>query len=219
MGTITIVLADDHPIVRQGLRALLDREPDCSVMGEATDGHTALALVERLKPSVLIVDLKMPGLDGLEVTRRVSSQSPHTRVLVLSMYANAAYVTEALQHGAAGYVLKDTDTINLVRAVRTVAAGERYLSPSISDLVIEAYLQKTKGGSSDPYETLTPRERLILRLIAEGHPNAEIAAELAISPRTVETHRAHMMQKLGLKTRTELVRYGLRREIVPRGNF
>jgi DNA-binding NarL/FixJ family response regulator len=219
VGTITIVLADDHPIVRQGLRTLLGKEPDLSVVGEAADGKQALALAERLKPSVLMVDLQMPGLNGLEVTRQVSRLSPHTRVLILSMHANAAYVTEVLRDGATGYVLKDTDTSNLIQAVREVAAGRRYVSQPISDLVIETYLQKVKGGFLDPYETLTIRERQVLHLAAEGSTTAEIAKLLAIIPRTVETHRAHVMRKLGLKTQTDLVRYyGLRHELSPHGN-
>jgi DNA-binding NarL/FixJ family response regulator len=211
----TIVLADDHPIVRQGLRTLLEAERDFSVIGEAADGHEAVALAIRLRPVLVIADLKMPKLDGLEVCRRIRDGLPHTRVLILSMYANAAYVTEAFQRGATGYVLKETDTSNLVEAVREVQAGGRYVSPPISDLVLAAYLEKTRGGSVDPYDTLTAREREILRLVVEGRTNAEIAAQLAISPRTVETHRTHLMRKLRLRTPADLVRYGLRRGIVP----
>ncbi len=215
MGTITIVLADDHPIVRQGLRTVLEAEPDFSIVGEAADGHEAAAQALRLRPAVLILDLKMPKLDGLEVCRRVRDGSPHTRVLILSMHANAAYVTEAFRCGAAGYVLKDADTGNLIEAVRDVQAGGRYLSPQISDVVLETYLAKMRSGSVDPYDSLTAREREVLRLTVEGRTNSEIAASLAISPRTVETHRAHLMEKLGLRTPTDLARYGLRRGIVP----
>ncbi len=215
MSRINIVLVDDHPVVRKGLRALLEAEPDLSVVGEAASGQEAVDLVERLKPALLIVDLRMPGLDGLEVTRQVSRRSPHTRVLILSMHANEAYVTEGLRSGATGYVLKDTDSNNLLQAVREVAAGGRYLSPPLSDLIVEAYLQKSQDGSLDAYETLTARERQILLLAAEGCTNADIAARLSISPRTAETHRAHLMHKLGLKTQTELVRYCLRRGILP----
>ena len=214
MSTTTIVLADDHPIVRRGLRALLEAEPDLNVVGEAADGKQAVDLADRLKPALLIVDIRMPGLDGLEVTRQVVHRSPHTRVLVLSMHANEAYVTEALRHGAAGYVLKDTDIGNLVQAVREIAGGGKYLSPSISGLVIEAYLQKSKDGALDPYDTLTERERQILRLAAEGRSNPEIAAQLGISRRTAEAHRAHVMHKLGIKTQMDLIRYGLRRGIL-----
>ncbi len=211
----TIVLADDHPVVRQGLRTMLEAERDFAVIGEAADGQEAVALAIRLRPALVIVDLKMPKLDGLEVCRRIRDQLPYTRVLVLSMYANAAYATEAFRRGATGYVLKESGATTLVEAVREVQAGRRYVSPPISDMVLEAYLQKTKSGSIDPYDTLTAREREILRLAAEGRTNAEIAAQLTISLRTVETHRAHLKRKLGLRTSTDLVRYGLRWGIVP----
>jgi two-component system, NarL family, response regulator NreC len=212
--TVTIVLADDHPIVRQGLRTVLEAQCDFSVVGEAADGDEAVALAMRLRPALVIVDLKMPKLDGLEVCRRVTDSLLHTRVLILSMYANAAYVTEAFQRGAGGYVLKESDTSNLVEAVWEVQAGGRYLSPSISDVLLAAYLKKTHSGSVDPYDTLTAREREVLRLTVEGRANADIAAQLAISPRTVETHRTHLMRKLGLRTPMDLARYGLRRGIV-----
>lgn len=212
--TTTIMLADDQPIVRQGLRAVLETECDFSVVGEAADGHEAVTLALRLRPALVIVDLKMRQLDGLEVCRRVRDSLPHTRVLILTMYANAAYVTEAFRRGASGYVLKESDTSAIVEAVREVQAGGRYVSPPISDLVFAAYLRKTQTGSVDPYDTLTGREREILRLTVEGRANAEIAAQLAISPRTVESHRTHLMRKLGLRTSADLVRYGLRKGIV-----
>ncbi len=212
--TTTIVLADDYPIVRHGLRTVLEAEQDFSVIGEATDGLEAVALAMRLRPALMIVDLKMSKLDGLEVCRRVRDHLPHTRVLILSMHANAIYATEAFRRGASGYVLKESDTGTLVQAVREVQAGGRYLSPPISDLVLAAYLKKALNGSVDPYDTLTAREREVLRLTVEGRANTEIAAQLAISPRTVETHRTHLMRKLGLRTAADLVRYGLRRGIV-----
>jgi DNA-binding NarL/FixJ family response regulator len=211
----TIVLADDHHIVRQGLRALLEAEPDFSVVGEAADGLTAIDLVERLKPRVLVIDVVMPGLNGLEVTRRVSRSSPRTRVVILSMYANEAYVLEALNNGAAGYVLKCSDIAELVRAVREVAAGRRYLSPPFSERAVEDYVQKAKTAPLDAYETLTAREREVLHLAAAGQTRSEIGKRLFISPRTVEVHRANLMRKLGLRTQTDLVRYAVRRGIVP----
>jgi two-component system, NarL family, response regulator NreC len=210
----TIVLADDHPIVRQGLKALLSAEPDLSIVGEATRGDEALDLVLRLHPGVLVIDLKMPGLDALEVIRRVTHRSPFTRTLVLSMHASTAYVTEALKSGATGYVLKDLDIESLVHAVREVAAARRYLSPSISSLVVDAYVEHSQDQPPDPYETLTVRERQIFRLIAEGVATADIATRLGISPRTVETHRTHLMRKLGLRTQGDLVRYSLQRGLV-----
>lgn len=212
---ISIVLADDHHVVRQGLRVLLEAEPDFNLIGEAGDGLETARLVERLEPDVLIIDLMMPGLNGLEVTRQVSQRSPQTRVVILSMHANEAYVLEALRNGAAGYVLKDSSAADLVKAVREVVAERRYLSPPLSERAIEAYLHKAQAAELDPYETLTTREREVLHLAAEGHSNAEIAARLSISPRTAETHRANMMRKLELRTQTDLIRFALRRGILP----
>ena len=215
MTGTTIVLADDHNVVRQGLRALLETEPDFRIVGEAGDGPEAVHLVERLQPDVLVLDLMLPGLSGLEVTRLVRQGSSQTRVLILSMYADEAYVLRALKNGAAGYVLKDSSAADLVQAVREVAGGRRYLSPPLSERAIERYAQRAEGVTEDSYELLTTREREVLHLAAEGHTNAEIAARLGISPRTVETHRANLMRKLGLESQTDLIRYALRRGIVP----
>ena len=211
----TIVLADDHHIVRQGMRALLEAEPDFRLVGEAGDGLETVQLVERLRPDVLVLDLMMPGLNGLEVTRQVGKRSPQTRVVILSMHANEAYVLEALRNGAVGYVLKDASVTELVQAVREVTAGRRYLSPPLSERAIDAYVGRAKEATLDRYETLTDREREVLHLVAEGCTNAAIAARLSISPRTAETHRANMMRKLGLHTQTDLIRYALRRGIIP----
>ena len=210
----SIVLADDHHVVRQGLRALLEAQPDFRLIGEAGDGLHTLQLVEQLHPDVLIMDLMMPGLNGLEVTRQVSQRSPGTRVVILSMHSNEAYVLEALRNGAAGYVLKDSSAADLVQAVREVVTGRRYLSPPLSERAIEAYLQKATSANLDAYETLTTREREVLLLTAEGYSNADIAERLSISPRTAETHRANMMHKLGLKTYPELVRFAMREGLV-----
>lgn len=211
----TIVLADDHHIVRQGLRALLEAEPDFSLVGETGDGLEAVQLAERLRPDVIVLDLMMPGLNGLEATRQIAARAPQTRVVILSMHANEAYVLEALRNGAAGYVLKDSSAAELVRAVREVVAGRRYLSPPLSERAIEAYIQKAQETPRDPYDTLTNREREVLHLAAQGHSSAEIAARLSLSPRTVETHRAHLMRKLGLRSQTDLIRYALQRGIIP----
>ena len=213
--TVSILLADDHPVVRQGLRALLEGESDFRIIGEVGDGLEASQLAERLQPDVLVLDLMMPGLNGLEVARQVSQRSPRTRIVILSMHSNEAYVLEALRNGATGYVLKDSSAADLVRAVREVTAGRRYLSPPLSERAIEAYTQKAKVAALDLYETLTTREREVLHLAAEGHTNREIADRLHISPRTVEVHRANMMHKLGLRTQTDLIRYALRRGILP----
>lgn len=215
---ITIVLADDHHVVRQGLRALLTAEADFSVVGEAGDGLEALRRVEQLKPNVLVVDVMMPGLNGLEVCRQLSKHSPMTHLVVLSMYSNEAYVLEALGNGASAYVLKDSSSADLVRAVREVAAGRRYLSPPLSDRAIEAYQEKAKAAALDKHETLTTREREVLQLSVEGHTSAEIAARLGISSRTAETHRSNLMHKLGLHTQADLIRYALRRGIIPIDN-
>jgi two-component system response regulator NreC len=214
MTKTTIVLAEDHHVVRQGLRALLQAEPEFSVVGEAGDGLEAVRLVERIKPDVLVLDLILPGLNGLEVTRQVSQRSPATRVVVLSMHAAEAYVLEALKNGAAGYVLKDASAADLVRAVHEAAAGRHYLSPPLSERAVEAYTRKAQAATLDPYETLTTREREVLHLAAEGHSNAEIAERLVISPRTVETHRASLMRKLDLQSQTDLIRYALQRGII-----
>lgn len=211
----TIVLADDHHIVRQGLRALLEAEPDFDLVGETGDGLEAVQLAERLRPDVIVLDLMMPGLNGLEATRQIAARAPQTRVVILSMHANEAYVLEALRNGAAGYVLKDSSAAELVRAVREVVAGRRYLSPPLSERAIEAYVQKAQETPQDPYDTLTNREREVLHLAAQGHSSAEIAVRLSLSPRTVETHRAHLMRKLGLRSQTDLIRYALQRGIIP----
>src|SRR5258707_1361231 len=164
MKSITIVLADDHPIVRRGMRALLEAESDFTIVGEAGDGLEALRLVEREQPDVLILDLMMPGLSGLEVLQIVRERCPRTRVVVLSMYSSNAFIAEALKNGAIGYVLKGCPEENLVRAVGEAAAGRRFLSPPVSEIAIDAYIQQAKAGPFDPHETLTPREREVLQL-------------------------------------------------------
>lgn len=209
------MLADDHNVVRQGLRALLEAEPDFSVVGETADGLEVDDLVGRLQPHVLVLDLMMPGMGGLEVTRQVSWHSPETRVLILSMYSNEAYVMEALRNGAAGYALKSSTRDQLVQAVREVAQGRRYLSPPFSERAIEAYIKKAESATLDTYETLTTRERQVLHLAAEGHNNTEIGVRLSIGPRTAESHRRNLMPKLGLRTQTDLIRYALRRGLLP----
>jgi len=211
----TVILADDHAIVRHGLRTLLEAEPGLSLVGEAEDGLAAIRLVEQLRPDILIVDLMMPGLNGLEVTRQVRKCSPQTRIIVLSMHANEAYVLEALRHGALGYVLKGSQVRDLVQATQQVAAGRRYLSPPLSERAIEVYVQKAEATVLDDYEILSPRERQVLHLAAEGRTNAEIGARLFISPRTAETHRARLMRKLGLQNHTELILYAIRRGLIP----
>jgi two-component system, NarL family, response regulator NreC len=208
----TIVLADDHHVVRHGLRALLEREQDFSIVGEAADGREVIEVVLRLRPDVLILDLVMPKLQGLEVTQLLTTQTPATRIIVLSMHASEGYVLEALRKGAVAYVLKEATSTELVTAVREVVSGRRYLSPPLSERAISAYVQKTATNALDVYETLTAREREVLRLAAEGYTSTRIAAALSISPRTAETHRANLMRKLALRTQADLIRYALRRD-------
>lgn len=211
---IDIVLAEDHHVVRQGLRALLEKEPDFRIIGEAADGPEAVDLVRNRDPDVLILDLMMPGINGIEVTRQVRSFSSRTRIIILSMYDNVAYVLETLKKGADGYVLKGSPVGDLVKGVREVMEGRRYLSPPLSDQAVSAYMKLSEVSTLDPYETLTTREREVLRLAAEGLSNSDIADRLSISPRTVEVHRAHMMKKLGLRNQTHLVRYAIQRGIL-----
>lgn len=215
MNPITIALADDHHVVRHGLRVLLEAEPDFEIVGEASDGLEALELVNTARPNVLVLDLMMPGIGGLEVTRQISQRLPATRTLVLSMHANEAYVLEALRNGAAGYCLKDASGVELVAAVRTVASGQRYLSASLSERAIEAYVKRAQASSIDAYESLTNREREVLHLLAEGRSNTEVADKLCISARTVEVHRANLMHKLKLKNQSDIIRYAIRRGILP----
>jgi len=196
------------------MQTLLEAEPDFSVIGEAGDGLESVRFVEKLQPDVLILDLMMPGLSGLEALRIIRQRSPRTRVVVLSMHDNNAFVAEALKNGATGYVLKGSDEENLVRAVREAAAGRRFLSPPVTERAIDAYIEQARAAQLDPHETLTAREREVLQLAAEGKTGAEIAARLHISQRTVENHRASLMRKLGLKNQSELVRYAVRRGLI-----
>ena len=212
---ITIVAADDHEVTLIGIRRLLEAEPDFEVVGEATDGLAVAPLVERLRPAVLVLDLKMPGINGLEITRLVTERAPKTRVVFLSIYGNESYVVEALRNGASAYVLKDAVAAELVRAIRAALAGRRYLSPPLSDDAIDAYLQRAQESPADLYETLTAREREVLHLTAQGNTTPEIATRLFLSQRTVETHRANLMRKLRLRNHAQVIRYALQRGLVP----
>jgi DNA-binding NarL/FixJ family response regulator len=211
---VTIALADDHSVVLSGLKALLASEPDFKLVGEATDGQQVTPMVERARPDVLLLDLMMPGLNGLEVTRLVKKAAPQTRVVILSMHADVAYVVEALRNGAQGYVLKSAQGGELAEAIRAVVAGRRYLSPPLSEESIESYEARARSAPPDPYETLTGREREVLQLVAEGKSNVEIGQQLSIGKRTVETHRASLMRKLGLRSQAELIRFAVKRGIV-----
>lgn len=216
---VTIVLADDHAIVRQGLRTLLESNPLFEVIGEAADGREAIELVKRRQPAVLIADLMMPGVNGLQLTSSVSRLKLKTRVIVLSMYRDDAYVLEAFRNGAAGYVAKESSGAELFQAIRETLAGHRYLSPAISETSKDSYayqgsaLRGPRAGSPDLFTTLTAREQSVLRLVVEGANSRDIADRLKVGSRAVETHRISLMQKLGLKTRGELIRYALHRGV------
>ncbi len=211
----TVVLADDHPIVRQGLRTLLEQDAQCQVIGEATDGLTAIDLISQLRPDLAILDVQMPDLDGLEVARRVATISPVTRVIMLSMHSDEPYVLDALRYGALGYVLKGSATADLVDAVRAVTAGQRFLSAPLAGRAIDAYARSADTERlPDRYDLLTSREREVLQLAAQGLTNAEIGERLSISPRTAETHRANLLRKLGLQSQTDLVRFAAHRRLL-----
>jgi len=212
---IEIILAEDHQVVREALRLLLEMQPDFHVLAETGDGQEALRLTEKHKPDILIQDLMMPGLSGLEVARAAKRVSPSTRVIVLSMHDSESYVVEALQVGVAGYVLKKSSSQELNFAIRQVLAGNLYLSPSLNERAIHSYLQHARESQADdPYEALTPREREIFQLAAEGLTNPQIAGRLLLSARTVEMHRGNLMKKLGLKSQTDLVKYAVRRGLI-----
>lgn len=212
-GLITVYLADDHQVMRQGLRSLFEKETDFEVVGDSGQGGDVVKQVERLQPTVLVLDLMMDGINGLELTRQVCEQSPQTRIVILSTQGNEAYVSEALRAGAKAYVLKDSSFEELVTAIRKAALGQHFLSISLSERMIEAYSQK-RDPHADPYESLTTREREVLLLASHGQSNAKIAERLVISRRTVEVHRAKMMHKLALSNQIELVRYAMKRGII-----
>lgn len=210
--SVKVAMIDDHPIVRQGLRNLLETEPSFQVIAEADDGITGLELVHRLRPDALIVDLMMPGLNGLDLIKQVLKHLPRLRIVVLSMQSADSYVVEAFNCGAAGYVLKETGPSEIIHAIKTVVAGERYLSPKLAQRVLDTSTGKKK--IVDPYDSLTPREREILHLIVEGNTSAQIAGRLVLSPRTVELHRSRIMKKLDLHNQTDIFRYALERGIL-----
>ena len=215
MARVRILLADDHTLVRQGLRKLLEERPDWEVIAEAGDGREAVRLAEQHKPDVAILDVAMPLLNGIETTRQITRRVPNTRVLVLSMHADEAYVTQILQAGATGYLLKDSADVDLLKAVGEAARGKSFFSPAIARVMLDDYVrQLAEKGITDRYESLSEREREIFQLIAEARTNKEIAALLNVSPSTVETHRAHIMEKLDLHSAAEIVLYAVRRGVI-----
>lgn len=214
---ITIVVVDDHQVMREGLCALLKTQPNFQVIGDAGDGEAAIKLVEHLHPDVLVLDMIMPGTNGIEVARRVSIFSPACAIIILSMYGAEQYVHEAIQAGVKGYILKKDSADELAKAIREVTNGRHYISPRLAQKAIDSYV----GISSlpKPYQLLTARERQVLHMMASGSTTAEIAAKLFVSPRTVEFHRANVMQKLGFHTQQELARYCIEEGITPPENM
>jgi DNA-binding NarL/FixJ family response regulator len=209
-----IALADDHSVVLEGLRAVLAAESDFELVGEVSEGHEVTPLCERLHPDVLVLDLMMPKMNGLDVLTEIARRAPETRVVVLTMHAHEAYVAQAIQNGATGYVLKSSSSRELVAAIRKAAAGERYLSSAISEEALASYREKAQSAPGDPLTTLTGREREVLTLAAQGKTNAEIAETLGIGRRTVESHRESLMRKLGLRSLAELIHFAIRRGII-----
>jgi len=209
------LLADDHTILRAGLRMMLNAQRDIEVIGEAGDGRQAISEAQRLLPDVILMDITMPECNGIEATRQVKRLQPETRVLVLTMHENEEYLFQMLRAGAAGYILKEALDTELINAIRVVYSGRFYLSPSAQSMMVGDYLQRVRSGEErDSYSALTEREREILKLVAEGHTNNQIAERLFISPKTVDTHRTHIMDKLNLHSRAELVKYAMRRGLL-----
>lgn len=207
---IRILLADDHVLVRQGFKMILSAQPDMQIVGEAANGRETVELAEKLQPDLVLMDVTMPELNGIEATRRLAAASPRTRVLALSMHKDAVYVREILRAGARGYLLKDSADADLIAAVRSIAKGEGYLSPAVSDAVLTDYRRHV----TDPLDLLTSREREVLQMIAEGKTNKEIATTLNLSVYTVEAHRGRVMEKLNLHSTGELVRFALRSGLI-----
>jgi two-component system response regulator NreC len=213
--SLSVLLAEDHPVVREGLRAMLEAEGDFQVVGQTGNSSDVGGMVEELHPDVLVLDLIMPGIGGLNALRELARRRLPTRVVVLSMYANEAYVLEALQNGAGAYVLKQSEAAELVRGIREVAKGRRYLSPPLSQRAVEAYAKRAKGTIATEEADLTAREKEVLTLVGQGFTSAQIGERLFISVRTVESHRSNLTKKLGLHSQAEMVRTALRRELTP----
>jgi DNA-binding NarL/FixJ family response regulator len=216
-GTKRIVIAEDHTILREGLRALLSSREGCAVVGEASDGREAIRCAETLRPDLLLMDLSMPGMNGLEALREIKSRCPETRVLVLTVHKTDEYVTATLKAGADGYVLKDASAEELLMAIRSALTGKPYLSPAVSEMVIEGYLEGRQGPKPrSVWDTLTARERVVLKLIGEGRRNREIADYLCISVKTAEKHRANLMKKLDLHNTAAVTAYAIEKGLIAR---
>lgn len=212
---IHILLADDHTILRAGLKMMLNAQPDMEVVGEAHDGRQAIQETQRLQPDIVLMDITMPDMNGIVATRQIKKLVPDVKVLVLTMHENDEYVFQALRAGASGYMLKEAADTELITALHVVQSGQFYLSPTAQSVMVGDYLQRVRTGEErDSYSNLTEREREILKLVAEGYTNNQIAEQLVISPKTVDTHRTHVMDKLNLHSRAELVKYAMRRGLL-----
>ena len=215
MNPIRVLLADDHKLIRAGLRLVVDQQPDLSVVGEADDGRQAVELARSLQPDVVVMDIGMPNLNGIEAARQIGEMDPGAAVVMLSMHSDEGYVLRALSAGARAYLLKDSATTDLVQAIRAVVEGKSFFSPAVSKVLLQDYMRKLqRSGAEDSYDLLSPREREVLQLVAEGKSNKEIASLLNLSVYTVETHRAKIMQKLNLKGVPELILYAVRKGII-----
>lgn len=216
MSPTRVLIADDHTLVREGLRALLSLYDDVEVVGEASNGLEAIDRADTLQPDIVMMDIAMPGLGGLEATVEIKKQNPHIKILVLSQYDDKEYISRFLKAGASGYILKKAMGEELVRAVRAVAKGESYLYPSIAAQVIEGYIDFSRQ-SSDPYDLLTDREKQVLKLIAEGLTQKEIASTLGISTKTVIAHQTHISEKLDIHSKAELIKFAISKGIIKLG--
>lgn len=215
MKKLKVLLADDHVVMRTGLRALLERQPNLEVVGETENGRETVERVEALKPDVVVMDVGMPILNGIEATKQISGEKSSTAVIILSMHADESYVMRALKAGARGYLLKDSAAADLISAIEAVSQNKSFFSPKVSHILAEDYVRVLKQkGEVDSYELLTDREREILQLLAEGKANKEVATLLNISPYTVETHRKHILEKLNLHNPAELILYAVRKGII-----
>ena len=215
MNKIRVILAEDHTIVRQGLRSLLEQSDDIEVIAEAEDGREAVNKTEQLKPDIVLMDISMPILNGIEATRQIKKKFPDIKVLILTMHTTEEYISQILHAGASGYLVKKSAHHELLSAIKAIQKGNSYLSPLVSKKVVDQYLQKTQDDiKQDRYEKLTTREREVLQLIAEGKANKEIAERLYLSVKTVETHKAHLMEKLNLHTTTDLIKYAIQKGII-----
>jgi two-component system response regulator NreC len=210
MKRIRILLADDHAVVRQGFKMILSAEKDMEIVGEAGNGREAVEQAEQLRPDIVVMDVAMPELNGIEATRRLAASMPHTRVIALSMHKDSVYVREVLRAGARGYLLKDSGAGDLVSAIRAVASGESYLSPAVSNAVLDDYRRHV----TNPIDLLTSREREVLQMLAEGKTNKEIAVVLNLSVYTVDAHRGRIMEKLNVHSINELVRFAVRNGLI-----